>query len=121
MSLLGRHFPQCRIEVSPVDGRLNCLVHSITSQINLVGLDMFRWLAVRFLSYSAERKGVEAGGASPESKKGTGLEIAYRILRLNPINFLLGLSSYVFSFIPVSRREEGEITSGYLLKVVKAS
>jgi hypothetical protein len=62
---------------------------------------------------------LENGAASPESKRETGLNAAYVVLRFNPLNVLLGLMAFLISRIPIHRRYEGEITSGYLIRVQK--
>jgi len=41
------------------------------------------------------------------------------LARLNPLNFLLGLLAFSTALLPGRRRSEGELTSGYLLHVVK--
>lgn len=116
-ALLRRVFGAgARVSVRPVDGRVNCLVNLLTAQMNLVLLDVMRKAKDRW-QHRGVGPALEAGGASPESRNGSGMKIPYAVVRLNPINFVLGLVAWLCSLLPVPRRYEGEITSGYLIQV----
>jgi len=106
-------------EVTPVDSRFNCIINLLTAQINLVILDMMRWAKNLLIRNVSNPKSLQAGDASPESHNQAGMRFAYTLLKLNPINFVLGLLAWAISQLPLSRRTEGEITSGYLIKVQK--
>jgi SAM-dependent methyltransferase len=109
-----------RYEVVPVDGRFNCLINMITAQMNLALLDLMRWGSKLFGRKVTTEKSLYAGSASPESHDNLGMKLAYTICNLNPLNFLLGMFSWMVSQPRLnSRRPVGEITSGYLIKVWK--
>ena len=110
---------QAQIEVVPVDTRISCLSNLVTSQINLFFLDILRGGLNLFRKEAAIKKS-EPGGVTLARRDPGRMRLIYFLLRLNPINFLLGLISWTMSQIPIRRSFEGEITSGYLIKVVKA-
>jgi SAM-dependent methyltransferase len=109
--------PQAQVEVRPVDSRISCLSNMITSQINFMLLDLIR-LAVQG-GRKQEIAKSEPGGVTLARRNPARMRVIYFLLRLNPINFLLGLLSWTFSRVPLSRPSDGEITSGYLIKVTK--
>lgn len=106
------------LKIEPVDGRINCLVNMITAQVNSVLLDTMRW-GKNMVFGRKEGKSLHEGGASPESHDNFEMRTVYSILRINPINFMLGMAGWLLSQIPIYRRVEGEITSGYLIKMIK--
>ena len=112
-------FPGSVIAIEAVDTRFNCLIGIVTSQIDYIGLDLMRFAANKVLGYRPPSAALDTGAASPESKQETGLNTAYFILRFNPINAVLGLLAFLVSLLPIRRRPEGEITSGYLIRVRK--
>ncbi len=123
-ALVLKIFPNHEYEIIPVDGRFNCVCNIITSQLNYVLYDLMRVVYRNMLrkghrraSKTIEAKNIQKGTASPESAS-SGTRMAYFIAYLNPINFLLGFSAWILSFIPVERRAEGEICSGFLVQVV---
>lgn len=117
-SLLGRAFPEARVTLEPVDDRLTCALGLVTAQINFVLYDLLRRAARRF-GYRSPAPALRHGGASPEGGGRPGLGAAYILARLNPVNFALGLIAWLLAWIGPRRRAEGEITSGYLIRVDK--
>ena len=116
-SLCERAFgKQARIDVVPVDTRLCCLSGMITGQINVALLDIMR-AANNRLRGPSMRASLTQGGASPESRQNAGMRLAYNLLKANPINFLIGSTAWLLSQARLPRGVEGEITSGYLIKV----
>jgi hypothetical protein len=82
-------------------------------------LDVAR-LIRNLLFGSRKKKLLHEGGASPESRKDLEMVTVYRVLKANPINFILGMLAWGISLFPLERREEGEITSGYLITAQKS-
>lgn len=113
---LNKSMGNCSVSVTPVDSRLNCLTNLITSQINLFFLDLLRYFYLLRKSNRSE-KSIVAGDASPEGGSSSKLKLVYLALELNPVNFLLGLFSFLCSFVPLKRRSEGQITTGYYIEV----
>jgi hypothetical protein len=72
-----------------------------------------------FFISKKDQKNLFAGDASPESRDTLVMRTMYLILKLNPVNFLLGLLSWLLCKISIVRPLEGEITSGYLINVQK--
>lgn len=101
-----------KITVAPVDSRIACLGNLLTAQINFLFFDIAHWIKSGGARGELDPKGIQDGGASPESAS-TALRIFYFLLKLNPINFLIGLLCWMLHRIPIQRRLEGEITSGY--------
>lgn len=118
-SILRDVFGDVPFEIEPVDSRLNCVVNQVTGQMNFLVYDILRGI-FRIAQGNPKQITIRSGGASPEGKPGVSLRMAYLLVKLNPINFLLGLISWLISWFWVSRGPEGEITSGYLIKVRKA-
>lgn len=108
------------ILVEPVDGRMNCIANMITAQMNLAVLDVLRFARNR-VAGPGRTHTPESGATSPESHATAGMRAAYVLAALNPINILLGASSWMLSAFRVPRRVEGEITSGYFIRVQKAA
>ena len=105
-------------EVQPVDGRFNCLINTITAQLTFLLIDGMRW-GRDTVRKPTVKLDVATGGASPEGHDTRSMRLAYRVVACNPINFILGLLSWLFSWGRIPRRPEGEITSGYLVHVRK--
>ncbi len=118
-NLLGRAFPEARVTAVPVDDRLTCALGVVTAQINFVLYDLLR-RAARPFGYRGPARALRHGAASPEGGARPGLGAAYLLARLNPVNFALGLIAWLLAWIGPRRRAEGEITSGYLIRVDKA-
>jgi SAM-dependent methyltransferase len=116
--LLKRAFGNAAdISVDPVDTRLVCLGNTITAQINFMLFDSMRLFKPVKFSGENHQLSLYSGGASPESASNA-LKLAYYLLKINPINFLIGFFCWSLSWLPSKRRVEGEITSGYCMSVV---
>lgn len=120
-SLLKKSFNDFgEITVEAVDSRLNCIINIITGQINMMIIDCIKWFRNLFASKKGQ-KNLFAGDASPESRETFAMEIMYLLLKLNPVNFLLGFLCWLLCTLSIARPLEGEITSGYLINVQKVS
>lgn len=107
-SMLSRKFG-C-VYVKAVDNRWQCVLNLIASAVNNSIYDVLR--AARNWLLNIGNVDIEAGGASPESKQN--LSLLYSLMKLNPVNFCLGLLWVAFSVFG-NGGPEGEITSGYLI------
>lgn len=104
------------VDILNSDSRYCCLINMITSQINFVVIKSIKLI----LNKNRQPvKDITKGDASPENSKSKKLAYMYFILKLNPINFILGLSCYVSNIFPSNKDKEGEITSAYLVKAQK--
>ncbi|MES2662044.1 MAG: class I SAM-dependent methyltransferase [Pseudomonadota bacterium] len=104
-------------QVTPVDNRWQCVMNVLTSAINNTVYGMLRNIR-NGLQNNEVKKNIHSGDASPESKKKLGM--IYFIMKLNPINFVLGLFALFMSIFPKPNSAEGEITSGYLIVATKS-
>ena len=100
------------IKIEATDNRFQCSLNLVTSVINNSVYSFARIIKCKLFRGDKMSISLNEGGASPESSKR--LSTIYFIMKLNPINFLLGLLSLSIDFID-KPAYEGEITSGYLI------
>jgi hypothetical protein len=62
---------------------------------------------------------IEDLDSSPENSKTKKLAIMYFFLKLNPINFILGLICWMSNIFPKRQYREGEITSAFVIELNK--
>ena len=104
------------VSIRNTDCRLCCLINIITSQINYIIIDLIK-LVVKTKNNAS--KAIAEGDASPENDRSKKLAYLYFVLKLNPINFILGLVCFIISWFPGRKHKEGEITSAYVVKLTK--
>lgn len=109
------------VYMKPTDGKYCCIINILTGQINLAIIDMLKQLRKIKNDSSSKMatKSIFSGDASPESASGKKMALLYFVLKLNPINFLLGLSCLISKVFPSREMTEGKITSAYFFKTIK--
>ena len=105
------------ISINNTDGRLCCIMNVITSQINFIVIDVIKLLLSKFTKPT--KKSIVKGDASPENSKANKIAIMYFFLKLNPINFVLGLVCWMSNVFPKRQNREGEITSAFVIELNK--
>ena len=105
------------ISINNTDGRLCCIMNMITSQINFIAIDFIKLFLSKFTR--STKRDITNGDASPENSKTKKLAIMYFFLKLNPINFILGLICWMSNIFPTRQYREGEITSAFVIELNK--
>jgi hypothetical protein len=104
------------IDIRNSDSRYCCLMNISTAQINFVFIKIVKIiLGILKKNNDSSSKSIMKGDASPENKNSKKLRYLYLLLKLNPINFLLGLSCFLSNFLPSNKDNEGSITSAYII------
>ncbi len=105
-----------KIIIKNSDNRFCCLINMLTAQFNFF---LIKIVKIILNKKEETNKDIKKGDASPENEKSLKLSIMYFFLKLNPINFLLGLMCFISNTLPSNKDKEGEITSAYIIKAIK--